>query len=99
MKTITTSTALKDFKGQALKNCDHELTIGDVISFTLSGKVSNPTLGWSLEKKFANEKTVDLKAEDIVFIKKELESTDGWNAIVTGQAIEVLEAKDEQKKA
>ncbi len=97
MKTIQTNTILKDFKGEPLKNGEQDLTIGVAISHVLGGQVSNPTLGWIFGKKFATDKEVDLKAEDVVFLKKELEATKSWSAIVVGQVIEILEAKDESE--
>lgn len=99
MKTIKTNTVLKSFKGEPLKNGNEEVTIGMVVSTILGGKVSNPTLGWVLGKKFATEKEVDLKAEEVVFLKKEIESENhSYTALATGQIIEILEAKDEEKK-
>lgn len=100
MKTIKTNVVLKTYKGESMKNGDDDLTLGVVISSILGGKVSNPTLGWNLGKKFATENEVDLKAEDIVFIKKELEANGqskefGFNAVVIGQIIDLLEGKDE----
>lgn len=94
MTTIKTDKVLMNFKGEPLKNRDEDLTIGTAISVVLSGKVSNPTLGWVLGKKFANDEEVDLKAEDVVFLKRELETQDVWTAVVTGQIIEILEGND-----
>jgi hypothetical protein len=95
MKTIKTNTVLLDMKGKVIKHGGEDLTIGYVVSNVLGGKVSNPTLGWSLGKKFATEDSVDLKAEDIVFIKNELEKPDvAWFSVVLGQVIEILESKD-----
>lgn len=91
MKIIKTNTAICDFQGVPLKDGEKDLTIGKVISYTLAGKVSNPTLGWVLGKKFATEDEVELKLEDIVFIKKELEAQNNWLALVVGQTIEMLE--------
>jgi len=96
MKTIKTKTVLVDFKGNPLKNGENDLTIGDVVSTVLGGKVSNPALGWQLGKKFATEEEVDLKAEEVVFIKKELEDNSkqgGFFAVTVGQIIELLESK------
>lgn len=93
---ILTKQILKNFKGESLKADKEDLTVGMVISQTLGGQVSNPTLGWVLGKKFATEEEVELKAEDIVFIKKELESQKNWLAVVVGQVIEILEGKVEK---
>jgi len=100
MITIKTSTILKDFKGQPLKSGENDLTIGEVISTVLAGKSTNPTLSWVFGKKFATEKAVDLKAEDVVFIKEQIEKDDNWFAVVKGQVIELLDSptpKNEDK--
>lgn len=95
MIKIKSKQALTNFKGETLKNGEEEITIGTVISAILGGKVSNPTLGWTLGKKFATEEIVDLKAEDVVFIKKELESNEHqWTALVIGQVLEILETPE-----
>lgn len=104
MKIIKTDLVLKDWEGKNLTmgadeqgNGGHDLTIGMVISSVLGGKVSNPTLGWVLGKKFAQDDEVKLLAEDIVFIKKEILANDIWKAIVSGQVIELLDEVDEPK--
>ena len=97
MKTIKTNITINNFKGDPLKNGEEVLTTGLVISTVLGGRVSNPTLGWQLGKKFATDTEVELKAEDVVFIKKELENNalnDGFGAIVIGQVIDILERKE-----
>lgn len=96
MVKIKTNTVLKDFKGVPLKQGEQELTVGDAISIALGGKSSNPTLGYILGKKFANDKEVELKAEDVVFVKKTLEESEVWLGIVVGQIIELLEGNDEK---
>ena len=95
MITLKTKTVLKDFKGQELKDAEgKQLLLGNVISTILGGQVSNPTLGWVLGKKFATEDKVELKAEDVVFLKKEIEDNKQWLAIVKGQLIEILETPE-----
>lgn len=96
MIKINTKQSLKDLKGENLKNGEHDLDIGTVLGITLSGKVSNPTLGYALAKKFSNDKDVELKAEDVVFIKKELEANDQWTALVSGQILEILDGTKEK---
>jgi len=91
MKTINTKQELVDFKGKPLKNGEENLTIGEVMAITLSGKTTNQVLAWYLGKKFATEKTVELKAEDIVFLKKQIEANKHYTALVTGQIIEMLD--------
>jgi hypothetical protein len=101
MKTIKTNVTINNFKGEPLKNGEEILTTGIVISAVLGGRVSNPTLGWQLGKKFATDTEVELKAEDVVFIKKELEDNaknGGFAAIVIGQVIDLLESKEVTEK-
>lgn len=96
MKTIKTGIILKNFKQEVLKNGENNLTIGEALANILSGKTSNPTLAWVLGKKFATDKEVDLKAEEIVFLKKELESNETYYSVVTGQIIEILETNEKK---
>lgn len=91
MKKIKTNTPLLDRKGEPLKEGDEPITIGLVISNVLFGQVSNPHRGYQLGRKFAGEKDVELRAEDIVYIKEQLEKA-GLHAIIIGQAIEILES-------
>lgn len=91
MKTIKTNTKLVNFKGETLKVDNKDLIIGEVISTILGGESSNPTLAWQLGKKFAIQKEVELKAEEVVFIKKEVENNKSFFAIIKGQVIEMLD--------
>lgn len=95
MKTIKTKTVLVNFKNEPLKTSEGDsLTVGEAVAVILGGHVSNPNLGWILGKKFATEDKVDLKAEEVVFLKKEIEANQAYFAVVRGQLIELLEAKD-----
>ncbi len=99
MKTIVTNKVLVNFKGDNLTDGKEEVKVGTILSNVCAGKVSNPTLGWILGKKFATEESVDLKAEEVVFLKREIEICCGSNswmtALVGGQLIELLDSKDE----
>ncbi len=97
MIKIKTAKILTNFKGEPLKQGVQELTVGDAISIVLGGKTSNPTLGYILGKKFANDKEVELKAEDVVFVKKSIEESEMWLTIVQGQLIELLEQTPDAK--
>lgn len=93
MKTIKTNEALKDLQGNELKENDTKITAGLLISNILSGaQTSNPYRAYQLAKSFATEKEVELKAEDIVFLK-EVISKHSLGALYTGQLIELLESK------
>lgn len=99
MKIIKTKTELKTLKGEVLKDGQGTVWyLGDTIANILAGKTNNPSLAWQLGKKFATEDSVELKAEDIVFLKKEIEAFPSYGAIVTGQIIEILEAKDTKEE-
>lgn len=101
MKTIKTNMPLLNMKGEPLTNEEgRPVIIGTVISNVLGGKTQNPALAWNLGKKFATEKTVDLKAEDIVFIKAEVTALgtnpNGWlSGLLCGQILDILDSKDE----
>ena len=77
-------------------NTNMPIQVGIVIANVLSGLTSNPTLAWQLGKKFATEEKVELKAEDIVFLKSEINkvatSNNAWlNSILAGQILELLD--------
>ena len=97
MKTIKTNIVIKTFNGENVKKSEKDdLQIGEAISNVLGMAQSNPSLAWQFGKKFATEESVDLKAEDVVYLKKELETSKVYNAMILGQIIEILEAKDEK---
>jgi len=92
MIKIKTQTTLKNFKGDDVKiGEDKLLTVGEVVSTVLGAQTSNPSLAWVLGKKFACEEEVELKAEDVLFIKKELTDNKHWVSMITGQVLEILE--------
>lgn len=107
MKTINTKQVLVNLKGEPLKNTgsNTDITIGQILSNVMGGRVMNPSLGWQLGKKFATEDTVELKAEEVVFVIKEIERVSigddvevFWmNTILAGQLIEILDGKAEEK--
>lgn len=94
MKTITTSTPLREFDGTEIKIESKVQTLGAVVSNLLAQDQTNPSRGWVLGKKFATEETVDLMAEDVVYVKGVMEALK-VNAIYGGQIIELLESASE----
>lgn len=102
MKTINTKQVLLNLKGEDLKEADGQpALLGKYLCNVMAGRVSNPFLGWTLGKKFATEETVDLSAEEIVFIKEEVKrvsipggETVWMNAVAAGQILEILDKKD-----
>lgn len=91
MTTIKTDTPLVNLQGEQLTENDTAITVGMVLSNILSGQVSNPARGYQLAKKFATEAEVELKAEDVVYVKEQVEKRTDFTALVTGQLIQILE--------
>jgi hypothetical protein len=95
--TINTKTVLKNLKGEDMKEGNNmPLTIGLLIANILGGITANPSLAWQLGKKFATEEKVELKAEQIVFLKEEINKVasgeKAWlNSMIAGQILELLE--------
>lgn len=97
MKNINCKQVLVNFEGKPLKIENQELTVGSSVSLVLSGQTSNPTLAWILGNKFSKDETIDLKAEEITFIKKEMSESKHWTSIVSGQVIEILDGSNAKK--
>jgi len=100
MLTIDTKIILKSLKGEDLKDGTTPVTVGIICANILSGITANPSLAWQLGKKFATEDKVELKAEDIVFLKAEINKAataeKAWlNSIIAGQILEILDGKNE----
>lgn len=97
MVTVNTKITLKNLRGEDLKDSENNvIVVGVIIANILGGITSNPTLAWVLGKKFATEDSVELKAEDSVFIKSEINKVatgdKAWlNSMLAGQILEVLE--------
>ncbi len=93
MVTIKTKQPLLTLKGEVITNTDKtEIPIGDIICNILSGNVTeNPARAYQLAKKFANDETVELKAEDVVYLKKQVESNKNLSALFAGQILELLD--------
>ena len=89
MKIITT-TELLDIKGNQFEK-DKPMLLGDIVANMLATSASdNPAVSYQLAKKFATVKELDITADDIVFIKKQLVAS-SYLPIITGQIIEILE--------
>lgn len=99
MKIIKTKSGLVDFKGELLKEGNKLVTQGTVLSNVMAAYDVNPTQCWQLGKKFATDETVDLKAEDVVFIKEAINKASTgeqrWlTSVVAGQLLEILDASE-----
>ncbi len=97
MKLIKTNYQLLNFKGEPLKGVDDkEILLGVTLANVMSGKTSNHTLAWILGKKLATEKQVELKAEEVVFVKGEVIRADWMSSLMKGQILEILDSSDKQ---
>jgi hypothetical protein len=98
MKTLKTSKPLLNLKGKPFKNEDgSDFTVGEAMANTLAVSKKNPHKCYQLAKMIAENEEVDLKAEDVVFIKEVLNES-GNNAITSGQLIAILEENDKETK-
>lgn len=97
---LNTKTVLLDFKGKPILESHEEgaqpIRIGEFLSNILSFSHKNPARSYQLAKKLAQEKEVELKAEDVVFIKEVLNDENLKIAALTaGQAIALLDGESE----
>lgn len=86
MVKITTGTKLKDIKGEKLDN----ITIGSFLSEIMWNNRENQARSYTLAVKFATEKVVELKVDDIVFVRSAVIKL-GAVAGLAGQIFELLE--------
>lgn len=92
MKTLKTDQRLLTLKGEVLKEDNTEITVGLILSNILSNSSVNPHRSYQLAKAIATNDTVELKAEDILFIREALNRQNHLGSLYTGQIIEVLES-------
>lgn len=90
MKIFNTKKQIVDLKGAVIKDGEKELTMGDMVANVLSYSKENPARCYQLAKKFATEDEVDLKDEDVVFLK-DIITKSGLVALSAGQILEELE--------
>lgn len=89
---VNTRQKLFDEKGEQLKSNGEPVTIGSMLCNVLNYMVNkDPYKAHSLAMKFAKKGEVDLKSEDITFIKETLTNAPGLAPISSGQAIAIIE--------
>lgn len=94
MKTLNTKEVLKNFNGDDIMDGETPATVGFVLTNILSGRVENPHRAYQLGRDIALNDTVELRAEDVVYLKKCVEGATHVTALVSGQIIDILERKD-----
>ena len=89
---INTTLKLKDLKGNDLMISEKEpLTIGESISNILSQSEGNKLKMFILAQKFATNDEVEIDTSDFALVKKAIEDTKLYIALITGQILLILE--------
>lgn len=96
MKLFVTNKPIINLKGQEMTEDGTKetpvATMGSIVANMLCGMgIENPSRGFQLGKKMSTEETVELKAEDVVYIKKQLDNCKYLSALVIGQITEELD--------
>lgn len=95
--TINTKTVLKNPEGEPYKDGEEVLTIGKAIVNTLATtKSTDPWKSYKLTNDFLKD-SVDLKSDDVVFIKETFKEAVFFPYIV-GQIFELLEGNAKEDK-
>lgn len=94
MKVFDTTKILYNLKGEEMKDGEETATMGQVVANILCGQgIDNPLRAFQLARKLTTDDKVDLKAEDVVYLKSQLEKSSKFmSSIVLGQVLEELEA-------
>jgi len=89
---VKTNQVLTNLKGDVIKEDTTEVTLGMVISASLlnSEGQTDPERAYKLAKECTLNEEVNLKAEDITFIKEHL-TRSVLPTLLTGQAITLLD--------
>lgn len=98
MSKINASQVIVNFEGQALKNADKDLTIGQalaniLLSYTKGEKMRN----FLLAKDFYKGGDIELNTADISLLKTACEACEIYNNLVLGQILEIIESLKNEK--
>lgn len=93
MKKIDLTQNLFNLKGEPFKNDEQPFTLGEFLASVLSiapegGKMKL----YSLAKRAATEETIEVDSADLALLKQSVESAKGYNNVIAGQALEILDA-------
>ena len=92
MKTFNTKQGILNLKEEEMKEGDEVATMGEVIANVLWGQgIDNPARAYLFAKKLTTNDEVELKAEDVVYIKTQLEKNKYLPAGIIGQIIAELD--------
>jgi hypothetical protein len=88
---IKANQALKNLKGEVLKNGDAEVTIGEALGNILLGsKTGGKMKLFNLAQKLSNQKEVEVDSSDLALIKQAAESDETYSNLVSGQVLDYL---------
>lgn len=95
MKIFNTKKPILNLQGEQMKDGDDLATMGMALANLLTGNnVDSPSRGYQLGMKFYKNVTVELKAEDVQYVKGQLEKCKYLPALVIGQITEELDNKE-----
>jgi|15BtaG_2_1085339.scaffolds.fasta_scaffold00340_17 hypothetical protein len=98
---LNTAEAIKDLSGKKILKgkTEEAFTIGSALSnILLDAKEGGKMKLFILAQKCFEEKKVELDGADISIIKQAVEKTDQYNALVSGQILQILENLKETDK-
>lgn len=93
MLSLKTKTVLHSFEGKELIEGETKITIGLLLTNILSNATQNPHRAYILGREIATNDTVELKAEDVVFLKEVVSAYKNLGALYTGQIISILDGQ------
>lgn len=91
---IKTTTILKTLKGEDLMNDGTLMTVGDTLGTILvTADVMGKFKLYTLAQKFATDEEIEVDEADFSLIKKAIEDSKVYSALVLGQLLQILETK------
>lgn len=90
---VNTRVVLRDLEGNALQHGDKNLTLAIAVSQALStAKECDPVMAFILAGKFHENAELELRAEDVVFVKEQMKKS-AYYPIVVGQVSQILDGE------
>jgi hypothetical protein len=89
--TIDTTTILKDLRGDNLIFDTLPMTLGHAIAQILAYSKKSYLKSYILARTFYSDAQVDLDDADAIFVREAINTTEAFNAMVTGQVLQIME--------
>jgi len=98
MAKIETKKAIVNLNGEEFKNGEEVFTIGHALAnILLANEAGGKMKLYALAQKFWNDEEVELDAADLSLVKKAVETTKSYGALVAGQLGIYLEGLNDTK--